>query len=111
MQPSQPLRLHAQQRVHHLRQRRRRRAAPQQLQAQLRSEGGHIHPVRQQAKAFAPATVANLGVGFDWLGCAVEVRLQEASKAQASTQTRISDDRCSLQALLHANLGLGQRRC
>jgi hypothetical protein len=67
--------MHAQQRLHHLRRWCCQRHAPQQLQAQLRSQGGHIHPVRQQAKAFAPATVANLGVGFDWLGCAVEVRL------------------------------------
>ena len=26
------------------------------------------------AKAFAPATIANLGPGFDWMGCAVEVQ-------------------------------------
>lgn len=26
----------------------------------------------KEAAAFAPATVANLGPGFDWLGCAVE---------------------------------------
>lgn len=31
-----------------------------------------IEPVQQQATAFAPATVANLGPGFDWMGCAVE---------------------------------------
>ncbi|OAE27122.1 hypothetical protein AXG93_900s1080 [Marchantia polymorpha subsp. ruderalis] len=29
-------------------------------------------PVLQYAKAFAPATVANLGPGYDFLGCAVE---------------------------------------
>lgn len=29
--------------------------------------------VASQISAFAPATVANLGPGFDWLGCAVEV--------------------------------------
>jgi len=27
--------------------------------------------VERSVRAFAPATVANLGVGFDWLGCAV----------------------------------------
>lgn len=53
--------------------RAQRQQTPPQPQAQLRPEGGLIHPVRQQARAFAPATVANLGVGFDWLGCAVEV--------------------------------------
>ena len=31
------------------------------------------HPTVRQAKAFAPATIANLGPGFDWMGCAVEV--------------------------------------
>jgi homoserine kinase len=36
----------------------------------------YIDPVKQECKAFAPATVANLGPGFDWLGCAVEVRAQ-----------------------------------
>ena len=34
----------------------------------------YIDPVEQEAAAFAPATVANLGPGFDWMGCAVEVR-------------------------------------
>ena len=29
-------------------------------------------PVLQSVKAFAPATIANLGPGFDFLGCAVE---------------------------------------
>lgn len=33
----------------------------------------YIDPVKQECAAFAPATVANLGPGFDWLGCAVEV--------------------------------------
>ena len=31
------------------------------------------HPVAREAAAFAPATIANLGPGFDWMGCAVEV--------------------------------------
>ena len=30
-----------------------------------------VQPVERSVRAFAPATVANLGVGFDWLGCAV----------------------------------------
>lgn len=33
-------------------------------------------PVAQSSTAFAPATIANLGPGFDWLGCAVEVIVQ-----------------------------------
>ena len=36
----------------------------------------YIDPVKQECTAFAPATVANLGPGFDWLGCAVEVGFQ-----------------------------------
>lgn len=32
----------------------------------------YIDPVETEAAAFAPATVANLGPGFDWMGCAVE---------------------------------------
>jgi hypothetical protein len=37
--------------------------------------GGKVYldPVQSEVTAFAPATVANLGPGFDWLGCAVEV--------------------------------------
>lgn len=34
-----------------------------------------LQPVAQHSTAFAPATVANLGPGFDWLGCAVDVSL------------------------------------
>lgn len=34
----------------------------------------YIDPTLETVSAFAPATVANLGPGFDWLGCAVEVR-------------------------------------
>lgn len=39
-------------------------------------QGGkvYIDPVKKECSAFAPATVANLGPGFDWMGCAVEVR-------------------------------------
>ena len=35
---------------------------------------GIVEPVRQSVTVTAPATVANLGPGFDWLGCAVQVR-------------------------------------
>lgn len=31
----------------------------------------YIEPVTKECTAFAPATVANLGPGFDWMGCAV----------------------------------------
>lgn len=31
-----------------------------------------LRPVSGSARAFAPATIANLGPGFDWMGCAVE---------------------------------------
>lgn len=34
-----------------------------------------LSPVAEEVAASAPATVANLGPGFDWLGCAVEVRV------------------------------------
>ncbi|GFR49463.1 hypothetical protein Agub_g11523 [Astrephomene gubernaculifera] len=38
------------------------------------SAGGKvfIDPVKNECAAFAPATVANLGPGFDWMGCAVQ---------------------------------------
>lgn len=32
----------------------------------------YVDPVVTFAKAWAPATVANLGPGFDWMGCAVQ---------------------------------------
>ena len=32
----------------------------------------YIDPVETQVSAFAPATIANLGPGFDWMGCAVD---------------------------------------
>lgn len=47
------------------------RARAQQVAAQGKV---YIDPVEKEAAAFAPATVANLGPGFDWMGCAVEVR-------------------------------------
>lgn len=31
-----------------------------------------LDPVEKEVSAFAPATVANLGPGFDWMGCAVD---------------------------------------
>lgn len=36
--------------------------------------GGKVYldPVQKECSAFAPATVANLGPGFDWMGCAVQ---------------------------------------
>lgn len=39
------------------------------------AQGGKVlaDPVKNECVAFAPATVANLGPGFDWMGCAVEV--------------------------------------
>lgn len=35
-------------------------------------DGPALRPTLPAATAFAPATVANLGPGFDWLGCAVD---------------------------------------
>eukprot|EP00775_Hariotina_reticulata_P003318 gene3318-3595_t len=48
---------------------RRSAARPRHIVA-----GGKVYldPVQDVAVAFAPATIANLGPGFDWLGCAVE---------------------------------------
>ena len=55
-----------------------RRAARVQQVARAQQVAGqgklYIDPVEREAAAFAPATVANLGPGFDWMGCAVEVR-------------------------------------
>lgn len=50
-------------------------AAWPQRQRCLRAQASAaVQPVKEQVSAFAPATVANLGPGFDWMGCAVEVR-------------------------------------
>jgi hypothetical protein len=38
-----------------------------------------LQPAVSEASAWAPATVANLGPGFDWMGCAVDVRFPHAS--------------------------------
>lgn len=43
-----------------------------------------LQPVAKQATAFAPATVANLGPGFDWLGCAVDVSLPDMKHTETS---------------------------
>jgi homoserine kinase len=48
----------------------RRRAAPRP-RAAAAAAAEPVAPVAKSVAAFAPATVANLGPGFDWLGCAV----------------------------------------
>lgn len=54
----------------------RQRLAPAQAVSRGSSVvfGGktYIDPVANEVSAFAPATVANLGPGFDWMGCAVQ---------------------------------------
>lgn len=55
-------------------QRRRQRAVAAEASAKAGGPGKHyIDAVEKEVAAFAPATVANLGPGFDWMGCAVEV--------------------------------------
>jgi hypothetical protein len=51
--------------------------------------GGKVYldPVQDEATAFAPATVANLGPGFDWLGCAVEVRPRCAEQSSSTSSS------------------------
>lgn len=44
----------------------------QRARASATQEANIISPVEKEVSAFAPATIANLGPGFDWLGCAVE---------------------------------------
>ncbi|GMH39582.1 hypothetical protein BSKO_07480 [Bryopsis sp. KO-2023] len=46
------------------------RCLPSQSQAPSTRSG--LEPVLEKVSAFAPATVANLGPGYDWFGCAVE---------------------------------------
>lgn len=41
---------------------------------QCRAGKSYIDPVETSVSAFGPATIANLGPGFDWLGCAIDVR-------------------------------------
>lgn len=52
-----------------------RRASVAVRSAPAAVPGGKLHrdPVAKECSAFAPATVANLGPGFDWMGCAVQV--------------------------------------
>lgn len=45
------------------------RFTPRAVAAQAKA---NIDPIEKEVAAFAPATVANLGPGFDWLGCAVD---------------------------------------
>jgi len=52
------------------------------VSAQPRSTNGQLSPHQKIAKAFAPATIANLGPGFDWMGCAVEVCLKLKSNTR-----------------------------
>lgn len=53
--------------------------------------GGKVYldPVQSEATAFAPATVANLGPGFDWLGCAVEVGWLASWRSAAAVVARL----------------------
>ncbi len=54
-------------------QRRHRRDAACRAAHSVLGGKVYLDPVLEEASAFAPATVANLGPGFDWMGCAVEV--------------------------------------
>jgi len=66
--PSSPL-------IYQPHQQRRVPLRRRQLRAQAGSNASPlIQPSLKEAAAFAPATVANLGPGYDWMGCAVEVR-------------------------------------
>jgi homoserine kinase len=58
----------------------------------------YLDPVQDEATAFAPATVANLGPGFDWLGCAVEVRPRCADDSNSSSN---SSSNCLTAPRLH----------
>jgi len=42
------------------------------LSVPIRTQVSEPEPVLTSVKTFAPATVANLGPGFDFLGCAVD---------------------------------------
>lgn len=64
--------------IRHVRRRGSRHAPHIQASATSTSttplqKDGKLKPIKQQVTAFAPATIANLGPGFDWLGCAVDV--------------------------------------
>ena len=54
----------------------------------------YIDPVLQQSSAFAPATIANLGPGFDWMGCAVEVGDHRFFHANARPCIRQDEHTC-----------------
>ena len=75
----------------------RRQAFPSAQQATLPTEQApskQQHKLQQKsAKAFAPATIANLGPGFDWMGCAVEVN-------SSSTVQFTVNPRCGSKQLL-----------
>lgn len=71
-------------------QHQRQHQRQHQPQHQNKQSSSLVRPVRQTARAFAPATVANLGVGFDWLGCAVEVPMHSHVHTPMHTCTRCS---------------------
>lgn len=56
---------------------KRKERCAQLIVASATSQSGpgkvYIDAVEQSVSAFAPATIANLGPGFDWMGCAVDV--------------------------------------
>ena len=58
-----------------------RAARPQRQRCLHAQASAAVQPVKEQVSAFAPATVANLGPGFDWMGCAVEVRANRPMQA------------------------------
>ena len=70
---------------------------------------GCPEPVLREAVAFAPATVANLGPGFDWLGCAVEVRACLAGHPlqHCSSQACLSGASVPASTLQYVNMTAG----
>ena len=50
--------------------------------AESGASANSLEPVAQSITAIAPATVANLGPGFDWLGCAVEVSMNSCQESK-----------------------------
>lgn len=72
----------------------------------------YIDPVEKEVAAFAPATVANLGPGFDWMGCAVEARRPcrgccsaDGAAAAATSAAALPSNQC--QPLLGRSQGDG----
>jgi hypothetical protein len=56
-----------------------------------------LEPVLEQVSAFSPATVANLGAGFDFMGCAVEVTAHPcADEERASACAPLDSARAGL---------------